>query len=148
MSWGIAQAPPKERNPCRISQECRKTLQLFSIFFSAPLVITNLYGVYIPSIIFISRDQKGITTGGCKLFTQGPCLSKQREQRCYFNHLYGGRNMTIWDTCKGNLRSFTSILGGAVYVSRNISEYIAVTKNKHAPQADCHFYTQFTSSFF
>lgn len=33
MSWGIAGAPPRKRNPCRIPQECRKTLQLFPIFF-------------------------------------------------------------------------------------------------------------------
>lgn len=33
MSWGAAQAPPRKRNPCRIPQECRKTLQLFPIFF-------------------------------------------------------------------------------------------------------------------
>lgn len=33
MSGGIAQALPKKRNPCRIPQECRKTLQLFPIFF-------------------------------------------------------------------------------------------------------------------
>lgn len=143
MSWGIAQAPPKKRNPCRIPQECRKTLQLFPIFFSTLLVISNLYGVYIPSIIFITRDQKGITSRGCKLFTRGPCLSKQREQFFYFNRLYGGRNITICDICTANLLSCAGDFGGAIYTSRSISKYIAVT-NKHTPQADCHYYTPFT----
>lgn len=126
----------------------QKNLTTLPNIFSTLLVITNLYGVYIPSIIFITRDQKGIMTRGCKLFTQGPCLSKQREQPFYFNHLYGGRNITIWGMCKANLLSYTSTLGGTIYISRSISKYIAVTNNKHTSQADCHFYTQFPSSFF
>lgn len=148
MSWGIAQTPPRKTNPYRIPQECRKNPAILPNIFSTLLVITNLYGVYIPSIIFITRDQKEITTGGCKLFTQGPCLSKQREQLSHFNHLYGGRNITTRDMWRGILLSCTSNLGGAIYISRKISEYIAVANNKCVPRADCNFYTRFTSNFF
>lgn len=148
MGWGIAGTPPEERNPCRITQECRKNLSTLLSIFSTLSVITNLYGVYIPSIIFITRDQKGITTRGCKLFTQGPCLSKQREQLFYFNHFYGGRNPKIWDMCKGNLLSCSSNSGGAIYMTRSISKYTAATKSKGTPQADCDFCIQFTSTLF
>lgn len=132
MSWGAAQAPPRKRNPCRIPQECRKTLQLFPIFFLLFLVITNLYGVYIPSIIFITRDQRGIMAGGCKLFTQRPCLSKQREQLFYFNHLERGRN-TTWDMFRDNLLSYTRNLGGATYILSEAS-LIHSNQNKDMPQ--------------
>lgn len=68
-------------------------------------MIANLYGVYIPCIIFITSDQKGIMSRGCKLFTQGLCLSEQKEQLCSFNHLHGGRN-TLTDMHKANWLSY------------------------------------------
>lgn len=84
---GNSTSPTKEKESLQNSSGMQKNLTTLLNIFSTLLVITNLYGVYIPSIIFITRDQRGIMTGGCKLFTQRPCLSKQREQLFYFNHL-------------------------------------------------------------
>lgn len=89
-----------EKESLQNSSGMQKNLVTLPNICSTLLVITNLHGVYILSIIFITRDQKEITSGGCKLFTQGPCLSKQREQLFYFNHLYGDRNVAVWHIAK------------------------------------------------
>lgn len=129
---GSSTSPTKEKESLQNSSGMQKNLTTLPNIFSTLLVITNLYGVYIPSIIFITRDQRGIMAGGCKLFTQRPCLSKQREQLFYFNHLERGRN-TTWDMFRDNLLSYTRNSGGATYILSEAS-LIHSNQNKDMPQ--------------
>lgn len=75
---GNSTSSTKEKESLQNSSGMQKNLTTLPNIFSTLLVITNLYGVYIPSIIFITRDQRGIMMGVASYSHRDPVyLSKE-----------------------------------------------------------------------